>query len=93
MQTLKSKKYELRDARPSKIFITDAENKALNRFFSKCRHEAIEYGDTIIRWKAGKIVHVFFEDSVPVEVRPSENGTSSNSTSTEVPSNQTPNKG
>lgn len=85
MQTVKSKKYELRDARPSKIIITDSENKALNRFFSKCRHEAIEYGDTIIRWKAGKIVHVFFEDSVPVEVRQSENG--------ETTPNQTPNKG
>jgi hypothetical protein len=87
MQTLNSKKYGLRDARPSKIFITDSENQALNRFFSKCRHEAIEYGDTIIRWKAGKIVHVFFEDSVPVVVRQSENG-ASNSTSTEVAPSQ-----
>lgn len=92
MQTLNSKKYELRNARPSKIFITEAENEALNRFFSKCRHEAIQFGDTIIRWKAGKIVHVFFEDSVPVVVRVSENGENSNASS-EAPNNQTPNKG
>ena len=66
-QIQESKKYFRRPARPSKVTITDAENETLNNFFSKCRNEKIEYGKTVILWKAGKMVHLYFEDSVPVD--------------------------
>ena len=68
MQIQESKKYFRRPARPSKVYISDAENEYLNNFCSKCRNEKIEYGKTVILWKAGKMVHLYFEDSVPVEL-------------------------
>lgn len=66
MLITESKKYLKREGKPSKITITAKENKFFYDVFSRMRNEPCDYVEVTLKFKAKKICHVFFEDSVPV---------------------------
>lgn len=68
MLTTESKKYFKRVGKPSKITITGSEAKAIYDMCSRMRNEPCDYVDVTFKFKAKKLCHVFFYDSVPVVI-------------------------